>query len=108
MIVYNLSITLGNGSNGSLATPNIMAASVGGTVDYTSGNKPNFVQLGDNTVDGNNESYTVQMVFGSANDYLAVDIGTGVLTGSANGGGGTNTFNLISGTLAGTFVKKNF
>jgi hypothetical protein len=51
------------------------------------------------------------MVFGSDDDYLVVDIGAaGLLNGSADGGSAVtmNTFNLISGMLAPTFMLSNF
>jgi hypothetical protein len=116
MIFHNLFITLGSGDNGTQATPNIMAAYVGGTLTWHSGNGQNFVQLGNSSVDGNTENYIVNMVFGNENDYLAIDIGAlGVISGRADGGGRNplvppfvNTFNDISGNYIGTLTLVNF
>jgi hypothetical protein len=108
VIGQDLHVTLGNGNNGMAGVPNIIAAAVGGTIYWQSGNGQDFVQLGNFSSDGNSESYNVQMVFGSDDDSLSVDIGAGTLTGSADGGGGTNTFVVITGTVAATFTSSNF
>ncbi len=100
-IVGYLNIVLGSGNNGSAFDPMVIAASVGTKLYWTSGNGQDFVQLGDFTASGTSYNYTVQMQFGSNDDTLIVDIGSGVMAGTADGGGRVtfNTFNVMSGTV---------
>ena len=104
-----LSITLGNGANGTLAVPNLIDAVLGGALYWKSGNGPNFVQLGNNAIDGYSENYNVHMLFGNDDDSVTIDIGTGFLTGLVDEGGRIlgNSFSVTSGTIGSPFSLYN-
>jgi hypothetical protein len=56
----------------------------------------------------NAQIYNTSAVFGNGNDTVTLNNPGAVLTGTIQGGNGTNTFNQVSGMIAPTFQLINF
>jgi hypothetical protein len=135
----NVNFTLGNGNNTGALFPSLdqlengtftmkvgngtnafrVNGDPGGQFVYRSGNGVNNLTLGQGqlfipnppSAVGSGLTLNVNIAFGSNDDTLTVNIGSGnTLTGQVNGGGRltANTFNLISGILSPPFQLSNF
>lgn len=92
----NLTINLGNGNNGSSTDPMVIApTALNGRFTWRSGNGDNYLQLGN----GVDLTLFADIVFGDGNDTLDTNLGAGFFRGRVNGGGGTNTFTMTSGSF---------
>ncbi len=99
-VLGNLSFTLGSGNNGAAGDPIVIVTNLMNALYWKSGSGKDFVQLGDNASSGNTYNYLVNMVFGSNDDSLTLDLGVlGFLNGLADGGAGNNTLHITSGTI---------
>jgi hypothetical protein len=85
-VLYNL----GNGKN---TVSFDSGGSVGGAITYRGGNGGNSLLL------AGAQAYQVTARFGSGNDNVTLNNAALVLTGNLNGGGGSNTLTVTSGTL---------
>lgn len=97
LIGGNVILQLGNGAN-SVSFDN--GGSVGGTISYRGGNGGNDLLL------AGAQAYRVTAKFGSGNDTVTLNNAALVLTGNINGGGGTNTLTITSGTLGEPLTRK--
>jgi hypothetical protein len=95
----NANFNLGNGNN--FVSFNA-GGSVGGTINYLSGNGNNqLLFAGDQT-------YVVNVRFGSGDDTVTLNNAALVLTGFLDGGAGSNTLTQMAGTLSPTLILVNF
>ncbi len=99
IISGNASFNLGNGNN---TVSFLVGSSVGGKLIYRSGNGNNSLTL------QGAQTYLVDVVFGSGDDTMVLNSPALILTGSLDGGGGSNTFTQTNGALAPNLILTNF
>jgi hypothetical protein len=90
LIGGNATFNLGNGKN---SVSFDSGGTIGGTISFRGGNGGNHLLL------TGSQAYRVKAQFGSGNDGITLNNPSAVLTGSLNGGGGSNQLTVTSGTL---------